>query len=141
MQSYVSARGLSKSFAHVNALQDVDLDIFEGEILALVGDNGAGKSTLIKLLSGVYQPDRGQILVRGTPARLSDPQRAREAGIATVFQDLALVDLRDVAANRGVCWFWYISWPKGRRLISRSCGRAGSRSCILGCSARRMRTS
>jgi ABC-type sugar transport system ATPase subunit len=113
MQSYVSARGLSKSFAHVNALQDVDLDIFEGEILALVGDNGAGKSTLIKLLSGVYQPDRGQILVRGTPARLSDPQRAREAGIATVFQDLALVDLRDVAANlflgrEPVKWRWFV---------------------------------
>jgi len=110
---YLSARGLSKRFAHVVALADVDLDVFEGEILALVGDNGAGKSTLIKILSGVYQPDRGEISIGGRPARLADPQQARALGIATVFQDLALVDMRDVAANlflgrEPVKWRWFV---------------------------------
>ncbi len=96
---YLQARGLSKSFGHVRALQDVDIDVFEGEVLAIVGDNGAGKSTLIKILSGVHQPDRGALEVGGRPIRIADPHAARELGIATVFQNLALVDMRDVAAN------------------------------------------
>jgi ABC-type sugar transport system ATPase subunit len=96
---YLRGRGLSKSFGHVRALEDVDIDVFEGEVLAIVGDNGAGKSTLIKILSGVYQPDRGQVEVGGGPIRISDPHAARQLGIATVFQNLALVDMRDVAAN------------------------------------------
>jgi ABC-type sugar transport system ATPase subunit len=110
---YVSARGLSKRFAHVVALDNVDLDVFEGEILALVGDNGAGKSTLIKILSGVYQPDRGELSVAGRPTELNNPQQARALGIATVFQDLALVDMRDVAANlflgrEPTKWRWFV---------------------------------
>jgi len=96
---FVRARGLSKSFGHVRALQDVDLDIRQAEVLAIVGDNGAGKSTLTKILSGVYQPDRGEIQVNGRVVRISNPHEARELGIATVFQNLALVDSRDVAAN------------------------------------------
>jgi ABC-type sugar transport system ATPase subunit len=96
---FVRARGLSKSFGHVRALQDVDLDIRQAEVLAIVGDNGAGKSTLTKILSGVYQPDRGEIQVNGRAVRISNPHEARELGIATVFQNLALVDSRDVAAN------------------------------------------
>jgi ABC-type sugar transport system ATPase subunit len=96
---YVSARGLSKSFGHVRALQDVDLDIRQAEVLAIVGDNGAGKSTLTKILSGVYPPDRGEIQVGGQAVRIANPHHARELGIATVFQNLALVDSRDVAAN------------------------------------------
>jgi ribose transport system ATP-binding protein len=96
---YLQARGLSKSFGHVRALEDVDVDVFEGEVLAIVGDNGAGKSTLIKILSGVHQPDRGEVEVDGRPIRIGDPHAARELGIATVFQNLALVDMRDVAAN------------------------------------------
>jgi ABC-type sugar transport system ATPase subunit len=96
---YLQARGLSKSFGHVRALHDVDVDLFEGEVLAIVGDNGAGKSTLIKILSGVHQPDRGEVEVAGRPIRISDPHSARELGIATVFQNLALIDMRDVAAN------------------------------------------
>jgi ABC-type sugar transport system ATPase subunit len=97
--AYVQGRGLSKSFGHVRALQEVDIDINEGEILAIVGDNGAGKSTLTKILSGVHQPDKGDIQVGGQPVRITDPHRARELGIATVFQNLALVDVRDVASN------------------------------------------
>jgi ABC-type sugar transport system ATPase subunit len=96
---YLQARGLSKSFGHVRALEDVDVDVFEGEVLAIVGDNGAGKSTLIKILSGVHQPDRGEVEVDGRPIRIGDPHAARQLGIATVFQNLALVDMRDVAAN------------------------------------------
>src|SRR5215471_7171625 len=97
--AFVTVRGLSKSFGHVRALQDVDLDIRQAEVLAIVGDNGAGKSTLTKILSGVYQPDNGDIQVKGQPVRISNPRKARELGIATVFQNLALVDCRDVAAN------------------------------------------
>ncbi len=97
--AYLQGRGLSKSFGHVRALQDVDIDVFEGEVLAIVGDNGAGKSTLTKILSGVYQPDKGEIRVEGRPVRIPNPREAREFGIATVFQNLALVDCRDVATN------------------------------------------
>jgi ABC-type sugar transport system ATPase subunit len=96
---YLSGRGLTKSFGHVRALQNVDIDIFENEILAIVGDNGAGKSTLTKILSGVHPPDSGEILINGQPVRMANPHVARELGIATVFQNLALVDVRDVAAN------------------------------------------
>src|ERR671922_2659331 len=96
---YVQGLRLSKSFGHVRALQDVDVDIRQNEVLAIVGDNGAGKSTLTKILSGVYQPDRGDIHVKGQPVRIGNPRKARELGIATVFQNLALVDCRDVASN------------------------------------------
>ena len=97
--AYVQGENLSKSFGHVRALQDVDVKILDREVLAIVGDNGAGKSTLTKILSGVLAPDRGAIRVAGEVVRLSNPQQARELGIATVFQNLALVDSRDVAAN------------------------------------------
>src|SRR5579864_4601868 len=96
---YVQGRGLSKSFGHVRALQDVDIDIYDKEVLAIVGDNGAGKSTLTKILSGVHQPDKGTLTVGQQPVRISDPHKARELGIATVFQNLALVDVRNVAEN------------------------------------------
>jgi ABC-type sugar transport system ATPase subunit len=97
--AYVQGRGLSKSFGHVRALHEVDIDIYESEILAIVGDNGAGKSTLTKILSGVHEPDRGEIAVSGQKVRISDPHVARGLGIATVFQNLALVDCRDIASN------------------------------------------
>jgi ABC-type sugar transport system ATPase subunit len=96
---FLHGQGLTKSFGHVRALRDVSLDIYENEILAIVGDNGAGKSTLTKILSGVHQPDQGEVAVRGQPVQISNPRKARELGIATVFQNLALVDCRDVAAN------------------------------------------
>ena len=91
--------GLSKAFGKVKALQDVDVEINAGEVLALVGDNGAGKTTLIKILCGVHQPDKGQIEVGGHSVRIPTPKHAGLLGIATVFQDLALVDTRDVASN------------------------------------------
>ena len=96
---FLEARGVSKFFGHVTALDVVDIALYPGEVLALVGDNGAGKSTLVSILSGVSQPDAGSIWVDGERVRMENPQRARALGIGTVFQDLALVDQRDVADN------------------------------------------
>ena len=95
----LEARGIGKVFGHVRALSDVSFDVRPGEVLALVGDNGAGKSTLIKILAGAYDPTEGELFVRGQPQTFGGPGDATAAGIATVYQDLALVDQRDVAAN------------------------------------------
>ena len=92
-------KGISKAFGQVQALSNVDLEVSPGEILAIVGDNGAGKSTLIKTISGVHRADRGSIAVDGVERHFHSPADAREAGIATVFQDLALVEVLDVATN------------------------------------------
>ena len=96
---FLEARGISKFFGHVTALDKVDISLYPGEVLALVGDNGAGKSTLVSILSGVAQPDAGSIWVNGERVRIDNPHRARALGIGAVFQDLALVDQRDVADN------------------------------------------
>lgn len=93
------ARGISKAYGHVQALQDVDLELLPGEVLGLVGDNGAGKSTLIKILSGAIQPDSGEILVDGRVVHLRSPIAAQHAGIETVYQDLAVVPMMDIAEN------------------------------------------
>ena len=90
---------LHKSFGHVQALRGIDLSIFGGQIIALVGDNGAGKSTLIKIISGVYSPDQGDITIAGKSYSHLTPFQALELGIATVYQDLALVDCLDVPSN------------------------------------------
>jgi ABC-type sugar transport system ATPase subunit len=95
----LSAAGLSKQYGHVQALDGVDLELHEGEITALVGDNGAGKSTLVGILAGMVAPDGGEIRLHGQPVLIDSPHRAYDLGIATVFQDLALVNQRDVANN------------------------------------------
>lgn len=92
-------RGIKKTFGHVAALKGVDLSAYAGEILAVVGDNGAGKSSLIRTISGVYRPDEGVIVVDGEPHTFANPAAARSAGVATVFQDLALIEVLDVATN------------------------------------------
>lgn len=88
-----------KSFGHVVALRGVSLAAYQGEVLALVGDNGAGKSTLVKVLAGVHTLDSGELRVRGDLVDRADPQAARRRGISTVFQDLAIVETLDIAAN------------------------------------------
>jgi len=92
-------RGVTKYFGHVRALEEVDFELYPGEILALVGDNGAGKSTLIKVISGAVTPDRGEMYLEGQLVRVRSPQDAVALGITTVYQHLALIDTRDVLAN------------------------------------------
>ena len=95
----LEARGLVKRYGHVVALDGADLELYPGEILAIIGDNGAGKSTLIKALSGVLQPDEGEISLDGEPAHFRSPRDARRAGIETVYQDLAVAPALDIASN------------------------------------------
>jgi D-xylose transport system ATP-binding protein len=92
-------RGVGKSFGPVRALTDIDLDIPAGQVTALVGDNGAGKSTLIKTISGIWEPTQGQIIWQGKRAHFRTPRDATDAGIATVYQDLALCDNLDIVQN------------------------------------------
>jgi D-xylose transport system ATP-binding protein len=95
----LTAKGLSKSFGAVSALEDVDFEVAAGEVVALVGDNGAGKSTLIKALSGAQPADAGSIAMDGRDVTIRSPQDAYKLGIATVYQDLALADNLDVVGN------------------------------------------
>ncbi|HET9186677.1 MAG TPA: ATP-binding cassette domain-containing protein [Acidothermaceae bacterium] len=95
----LAVRNAQKRFGAVNALKDVSLEAFRGEVLALLGDNGAGKSTLVKILSGVHPADEGVVEFDGRPVAISNPTAARDLGIATVYQDLALCDNLDVVAN------------------------------------------
>jgi ABC-type sugar transport system ATPase subunit len=98
-QPVLRVQSVSKRFGGVHALENVSLDLNPGEVLALAGDNGAGKSTLIKIISGVHQPDEGQIFYDGAEVSFENPHKAREQGIETIYQDLALADNLDVGAN------------------------------------------
>jgi len=95
----IALRSGGKSFGHIQALDHADLTAGRGEIHGVVGDNGAGKSTMLKILSGLFQPDSGELRIDGLPVTLHSPLDAREHGIATVYQDLALVECLDVATN------------------------------------------
>jgi simple sugar transport system ATP-binding protein len=95
----LEARHVQKHFGRVVALRDVDFALRPNEVHALVGDNGAGKSTLIKIISAVYQADAGEIALDGEPVTIANPREARELGIETVYQDLALADQLDASAN------------------------------------------
>lgn len=100
MNDYIlQLEDISKFFGSVIALSGVTLRLKKGEVHCLLGDNGAGKSTLIKTLAGVHRPDKGQYLVDGKPVAFQSPRDALDAGIATVYQDLALVPLMSVARN------------------------------------------
>jgi ABC-type sugar transport system ATPase subunit len=95
----LAVRGISKRFGNVVALENVDFEVYAGEIVALVGDNGAGKSTLTKVISGAIEPDSGTIELHGKSIVLRTPADARLAGIETTYQDLALAGDLDIAAN------------------------------------------
>lgn len=86
----LEARGVSRSFGHVRALQDADFDIMPGEVVALIGDNGAGKSTMVKALTGNLELDSGQLFFEGEPVKITNPQQATNLGMEVVYQDLAL---------------------------------------------------
>jgi len=92
-------KGISKNFGHVEALKNVDMSIYEGEIVGLVGDNGAGKTTLIKILSGIYPQNSGTVEYQGIPRRITSYRDSQELGIATIYQDRALVDSVSIYRN------------------------------------------
>lgn len=98
-QPVLSARNIVITFGRVVGLDGVDLDLYPGEVLAVIGDNGAGKSTLIKCLTGAYVPDSGEIKLNGERVSFRRPQDARDAGIETVYQQLAVIPALDIASN------------------------------------------
>jgi simple sugar transport system ATP-binding protein len=95
----LEARNISKYFGNVIAIKDISVDVGAHEVTCVLGDNGAGKSTFIKLLAGVHQPDGGTLLVAGEEVHFTSPRDARDAGIATVYQDLAMVPLMSIWRN------------------------------------------
>jgi ABC-type sugar transport system ATPase subunit len=95
----IEVRNVKKRFGTVEALSGVSLTLEDNEVLGLVGDNGAGKSTLVKTLVGIHQPDEGEIRFNGEPVTIDGPKHARQLGVGTVYQDLALVDELSVAEN------------------------------------------
>jgi simple sugar transport system ATP-binding protein len=98
-EALLEAHGIVKSFGRVQALRGASFTVNTGEVVALIGDNGAGKSTMVKTLSGVLTPDEGEIHFEGRPVTISDPHAARELGIETVYQDLALAPDLESSAN------------------------------------------
>lgn len=95
----IDVQNVSKYFGSVIALKDISMSVRAGEVMCLLGDNGAGKSTLIKILSGVHRPDEGAYLVEGREVKFSSPRDALSMGIATVYQDLAIIPLMSIARN------------------------------------------
>jgi ABC-type sugar transport system ATPase subunit len=98
-EPFLEIKGIKKKYGSVEALKGVNLSVYTGEVLAIVGDNGAGKSTIIKILSGAISPDSGEIIIAGKHYKRLKPREAIAAGISTVYQDLALVNTLDVADN------------------------------------------
>ncbi|MEO6713388.1 MAG: ATP-binding cassette domain-containing protein [Mycobacteriales bacterium] len=128
----LAVMGASKRFGAVVALENIDLQVGQGEVLALLGDNGAGKSTLIKCISGVHKLDEGSIELDGEPVRIASPSDARRHGIETVYQDLALFDNLSPAANffagreaAGPMWL-----PRGMRLLNQKKMTARTRELL-----------
>ena len=99
MTPLIEVEGISKFFGQVIALKDISMSVSAGEVLCLLGDNGAGKSTLIKTLSGVHRHDEGRMLIEGEEVKFSSPRDALDRGIATVFQDLAMIPLMGISRN------------------------------------------
>lgn len=122
----LETRGLTKHYAGIRALEDADFVLHEGEHVAIVGDNGAGKSTFVRQITGVEQPTSGEIFFDGRPVHFAGPIEARDAGIETVFQNLALADDLDVPANlflgREETWFNLgpFSFLNERRMLERT---------------------
>ncbi len=99
MEPLLHAVNLTKRFGGLTAVNNVSLDVYPGEVVGLLGDNGAGKSTFIKMISGVYSQDEGEIFFKGQKLSLNNPREARDMGIETIYQDLALAENLDVGSN------------------------------------------
>jgi ribose transport system ATP-binding protein len=110
----IEMRHISKAFGAVRALVDVDLRLYPGEILGLVGDNSAGKSTLMKIMTGAYVRDSGEVLVAGTPTHFKSPHESRAAGIEMIYQDFALCGNMDVGQN-----IFLGRWPRKGLFVDR----------------------
>ena len=98
-QAILTLTGVSKSFPGVKALSDVQLQLYPGQVMALVGENGAGKSTIVKILTGIYQPEEGEIRFNGAPIRLNSAKDASQVGITAIHQETVLFDDLSVAEN------------------------------------------
>ena len=97
-------RGIVKRFAGVTALADAALTVAPGEVHALIGQNGAGKSTMIKVLTGYYRKDGGEVLFEGKPFEVGSPNAAQASGISTIYQEINLVPLRSVTMKKSLAW-------------------------------------
>jgi len=130
MAPLLAMSGIKKQFAGVPALRGASLDIAPGEVHALIGQNGAGKSTLIKILTGLYRRDEGDIVFANAPSHLTSPREAQSAGIATIYQELNLVPLRSVSENvvmgqEPKSLGFLIDWPEAHRRTSEILSRFG----------------
>ncbi len=129
----MEARGVSKYFGHVVALEDISMEVRAGQVTCLLGDNGAGKSTLIKTFSGVHQPTKGTLLMDGEEVLFNSPRDAIDRGIATVYQDLAMIPLMSIRRNfflgreptKGIGPFKTFDVAKARRITREELGKIG----------------
>lgn len=128
MDPILSLRGICKSFPGVKALQNVQLDLYPGQVTALIGENGAGKSTIVKVLTGIYQPEDGTITLDGQPVQFGTAQAATDAGVTAIHQETVLFDELSVAEN-----IWLGHAPRNRfGLIDRRAMRQGARDLLAG---------
>ena len=129
----IEMQAVDKHFGNVVALSNISLKVYAGEVMCLLGDNGAGKSTLIKTLSGVHAPTHGELLLEGSPANFTSPGQALDAGIATVFQDLAMIPLMSITRNffmgreptKGFGPFKYVDWEFADRVAREEMAKIG----------------
>ncbi|MEO1090934.1 MAG: sugar ABC transporter ATP-binding protein [Pseudomonadota bacterium] len=130
MSVLLSMQGIDKAFSGVPALRSASLEIDAGEVHGLIGQNGAGKSTLIKILTGVYRRDAGDVSLSGEAVAIAGPKQAQDKGIATIFQELNLVPLRSVTENVTMGyeprrWGGLVDWPKAHQRAREILGRFG----------------
>jgi simple sugar transport system ATP-binding protein len=123
LEPILEVRNVSRYFGSVIALKDVSMSVYPGEVMCLLGDNGAGKSTLIKIFSGVHQPSEGEYLVEGQPVHFTSPRDALAAGIATVYQDLAMIPLMSVSRNFFLGSEPQVGWGPFRRFDFKTADR------------------
>jgi simple sugar transport system ATP-binding protein len=133
MAHLLEADQISKYYGNIVALSDISAHVNAGEVTCILGDNGAGKSSFIKILSGCHQPDQGRLLVEGNPVQFTSPRDARAHGIATVYQDLAMVPLMSIWRNfflgaeprKGVGPLQWVDAAKAKGIVRRELSEMG----------------